>query len=108
MPASLTSGEYQAIDANLTKSVFQNVNLSQTTFDDVSLRGAVFRNVALTGATIRDACLGNVSIADAGYEGMKIEGILVTDLLRVYREQQGKQPDAGANGAALPAPENNP
>jgi uncharacterized protein YjbI with pentapeptide repeats len=46
-------------------------------------------DVALTGATIRNACLGDVTIADANYTGMRIEGILVTDLLRVYREQTG-------------------
>ena len=55
----------------------------------VNLRGAVFTNAALSGATIRDACLADVSIADAGYEGMRIEGILVTELLRVYRERNG-------------------
>jgi Pentapeptide repeats (8 copies) len=89
MPTPLTSGEYLADNANLAKSVFHNVNLSQASFDDVNLRGAVFNNVALTGATIRDACLKDFSIQDAGYEGMKIDGILVTELLRVYRERQG-------------------
>lgn len=29
------------------------------------------------------------AIADANYAGMRIEGILVTELLRVYREQHG-------------------
>jgi len=42
-----------------------------------------------TGSTIRNACLGDVSIADANYTGMRIEGILVTELLRVYRERHG-------------------
>jgi uncharacterized protein YjbI with pentapeptide repeats len=91
MATSLTSGEYEAADANLAKSVFRKVNLSGAAFDDVNLRGATFHNVALTGATIRDACLGGVDIAEAGYEGMRIEGILVTELLRVYRETQGAE-----------------
>jgi len=64
-------------------------DLAGSQFRDVNLRGAVFTNVALSGATIRDACLADVSIADAGYEGMRIEGILVTELLRVYRERGG-------------------
>jgi uncharacterized protein YjbI with pentapeptide repeats len=63
------------------------VNLSGSRFEDVNLREAVFEDVALTGATIRNACLGDVSIDDANYTGMRIEGILVTDLLRVYRER---------------------
>ena len=81
--------EPDAEHAILEGSEFHDVNLGEAKFEDVSLRGAVFHNVALTGATIRDACLGNVTIADAGYEGMKIEGILVTELLRVYREHAG-------------------
>jgi hypothetical protein len=48
---------------------------------------------ALTGSTIRNACLAGVSIADAGYQGMRIEGILVTELLRVYRETHGTWSD---------------
>ena len=35
---------------------------------------------------ICNACLGDVSIADANYTGMRIDGILVSELLRVYRE----------------------
>jgi uncharacterized protein YjbI with pentapeptide repeats len=86
MPTQLTSGQYVADNANLASSKFNNVNLSKSTFTDVNLRDTVFDNVALTNATIRNACLGNLTIADASYEGMRIEGILVTDLLRVYRE----------------------
>jgi hypothetical protein len=32
-------------------------------------------------------CLGDVTIEDANLTGMRIDGILVTDLLRVYRQQ---------------------
>ena len=35
---------------------------------------------------IRNACLSDVSIADANCTGMRIDGILVSELLRVYRE----------------------
>ena len=82
-------GALKAQAENLAGSEFRDVNLSSSKFDDVNLRGAVFTNVALSGATIRDACLADLSIADAGYEGMRIEGILVTELLRVYRERNG-------------------
>jgi uncharacterized protein YjbI with pentapeptide repeats len=82
-------GALKAQAKNLAGSEFRDVNLSASRFDDVNLRGAVFTNDALSGATIRDACLADVSIAEAGYEGMRIEGILVTELLRVYRERGG-------------------
>jgi uncharacterized protein YjbI with pentapeptide repeats len=87
MATSLGSGTYQADNANLSGSVFRNVNLSGSKFDDVNLRGVEFHNVALTGGSIKDACLGDFTIEDSSYEGMRIEGILVTDLLQVYREQ---------------------
>jgi uncharacterized protein YjbI with pentapeptide repeats len=89
MSIPLTSGTYQAADADLSRSEFRDVNLSEAVFDDVSLHGASFRNIALTGATFRNVCFGDVSIAEASYTGMRIEGILVTELLRVYREREG-------------------
>jgi uncharacterized protein YjbI with pentapeptide repeats len=78
-----------AKDADLAGTVYDNVNLSGVRFHEVNFEGAEFVNVALTGSIIRNACLAGVSIADAGYEGMRIEGILVTELLRVYRETIG-------------------
>jgi hypothetical protein len=87
MAILLKSGDYCAEDANLSGSVFHNVNLSNAKFDDVNLRGIEFNNVALAGVTIRDACLDNVTIECAGIERMRIEGILVTDMLRAYREK---------------------
>ena len=76
----LASGTYHADDANLSGSVFHNVNLSNAKFDDVNLRGVEFHNIAFTGGSIRNACLGDFTIDDANYDGMRIEGILVTDL----------------------------
>ena len=86
MPIALPSGQYRAENTSLVGSEFLDTNLEGSKFHDVNLRGADFSDVALTGAKIRNACLGNVTIADANYTGMRIEGILVTDLLRVYRE----------------------
>jgi uncharacterized protein YjbI with pentapeptide repeats len=86
MSNSLASGTYKADNANLAGSEFHKVNLSGSKYNDVNLRDTVFENVALTRCKIRNACLGDVSIEDAGYAGMRIEGILVTELLRVYRE----------------------
>jgi uncharacterized protein YjbI with pentapeptide repeats len=68
------------------ESHFADVDLSRSVFSDVSLRGASFENVALTGASFRNACFGDVAIADANLEGFRINGVLVTELLRVYAE----------------------
>jgi len=63
------------------------VNLSGSRFDDVNLRDTVLDNVSLARSKIRNACLGDLSIEDANYSGMRIDGFLVTELLRVYRER---------------------
>ena len=89
MPLPLPSGHYRSENASLAGSEFVNTNLEGAKFLDVNLRRAELRDVALTGATIRNACLGDVDIADANYTGTRIEGILVTELLRVYREHAG-------------------
>lgn len=72
--------------AAMPESSFVDVDMSRSVFSDVSLRGASFENVALTGASFRNACFGEVSIADANLDGFRINGVLVTELLRVYAE----------------------
>lgn len=86
MSVPLPSGTYCADNANLSGSVFYNVNLSGAKFDDVNLRGVEFNNVGLTNSKFHNICLGDVTIEHASYQGMKIEGILVTELLSVYHE----------------------
>ncbi len=86
---SLPSGPVAADNVNLSGSAFQNVNLSGSKFVDINMRDTVFEDVALTRVKIRNACMGEVSIADANYSGMRIDGILVTELLRVYKEYKG-------------------
>ena len=96
MSTSLASGTYKADNANLAGSEFLNVNLSGSKYNDVNLRETVFENVALTRSRIQNACLGDMSIEDANYTGMRIEGILVTELLRVYRESHQAEARSGA------------
>lgn len=108
MITPLPCGTYKADNANLTGSEFHNVNLSGSKYNDVNLRDTMFENVAFTRAKVRNACVGGVTIEDASYTGMRIEGILVTELLRVYREanpagkpapnQHGQPPADGADG----------
>ncbi|MEO8506187.1 MAG: pentapeptide repeat-containing protein [Betaproteobacteria bacterium] len=89
MPTPLPTGTYRSEHAVLADSEFVDTSLERAKFRDVNLRRAQFDDVALTGATIRNACLGDVSISDANYNGMRIEGILVTELLRIHRERHG-------------------
>jgi uncharacterized protein YjbI with pentapeptide repeats len=74
----------------LVDSHFLDVDLERTAFEDVNLRGSVFRNVAFTDARFQNVCFANVDIGDANVEGMKINGILVTELLRVYVQAHQK------------------
>lgn len=87
MSTELESGNYFADDADLSGSSFLNVNLSGARFERVNLQGAVFSDVALTSSAFSNVNMSRVAIEDANYEGMTIEGILVTELLRVYRER---------------------
>jgi uncharacterized protein YjbI with pentapeptide repeats len=82
VPASLAEASRR-----LPRSTFTDVDLSQSVFSDVNLRGAVFDDTALTGATLRDVDLGGASIVDARLEGFTIDGVLVSELFRVYRER---------------------
>jgi Pentapeptide repeats (8 copies) len=85
--ADLSGAEF--INTNLGNAQFRDVNLAGAQFVDVSLSGARLEDVALTGAVIRNVNCADVSIEDAVYDGMRIDGILVAELLRNYRSQQG-------------------
>ncbi|MBK7472938.1 MAG: pentapeptide repeat-containing protein [Betaproteobacteria bacterium] len=88
------SDSLQYAHRRLPQSTFTDVDLNASVFDDVNLRAARFENVALTGAVFHNVCLGSVTIDDANLEGLKINGVLVTDLFKVYN-QYGPQSAAG-------------
>ena len=78
----------EALDArnsDLTESHFTNVKLARAKFDDANMRSAQFTNVALADSEFVDVDLTGVSIKNANLAGMKINGILVTDLLSAYQ-----------------------
>lgn len=72
-------------DVNLAGATFTNATLAKARFDDVNLAGATFTNTNLAGLTCVDVNLEGASISDANLTGMRINGILVEDLLRAYR-----------------------
>jgi uncharacterized protein YjbI with pentapeptide repeats len=86
--ADLSGAEF--INTRLTDAQFRDVNLAGAQYVDVNLSGARFEDVALKGVVIRNANCSHLTIDDACYEGMRIEGILVMDLLDAYRSQHPK------------------
>ena len=75
-------------DAGLQGTEFINTNLSGARFHDINLSGAELVDINLSRTVIRNVNCSHVVIEDACYEGMTLDGILVTELLRVYRAQQ--------------------
>ena len=74
--SNLESCEFN--DVNLSNSVYENINLSNTTFNNINMSNVTFSNLNLTDAEIRDANL----------QGMKINGVLISDLFDAYEKQQ--------------------
>ena len=91
MSESIPCGKYKVEHAKLTGSSFVDVCLGDTVFDNVSLADASLNNVNMTGAKLNYINLANVEITNSHLQGMKIDGIAVTDMLAAYREQTSEQ-----------------
>jgi len=74
------------LSARLPDSRFVAVEPNASTFEDVSRRGARFLDAVLSGATSQNVGLASASIADVKLEGMRINGVLVSDLFRAYSQ----------------------
>ena len=72
-------------DIDLSGSTFDDVRLAASTFENVELSKSVFVDASLRGTHISNADLRDVEIAGAQETGMRIEGVLVTDLFRSIR-----------------------
>ena len=75
------------INTNLGRAQFEDVNLEQARFVNINLAGARLEDVSFIGAMIENANCTDLSITHARYDGMRIDGVLVSELLRVYRER---------------------
>jgi uncharacterized protein YjbI with pentapeptide repeats len=97
--------------SDLAGTVFDDLNLSGTTFNNINLRGArfsavdfggarfscmntgegrprqpaVFTNVELHGCIFEGGSFAHVEISGADVDGMKIGGVLVTDMMKAYQ-----------------------
>ncbi len=72
-------------DVRLASTAFGNVDLSKSTFSNVNASAAAFRDVSLRDAHFTNVDLSSVRVANSRLGGMRIEGILVTDLIAAYR-----------------------
>ena len=72
-------------DVKLSGSAFKNVNLSDATINDANMSGLSIHNANLHGLRISQADLTNSSIVESLTSGMTIDGILVSDLMAAYR-----------------------
>ena len=64
----------------------RNSDLAQSSFDDVNIQGSTFTNINLGNASFIDVDLNNVSIKESNLTGMTINGVLVSELIRVYEK----------------------
>nr|WP_315363939.1 GNAT family N-acetyltransferase [Cytobacillus firmus] len=79
-------------DLNLSESRFLHVTLSGVQFAETNLRGGKdpisFNGCNLEGSKITNCCMENVEISESSISGMKINGIPVEELLRVYEQNK--------------------
>ena len=86
-------------DCALRESTFRSVDLAGVHFRDVQMSGAVIRDadlsaaqfadVRLRGARFTDVDFRDAEIRDSNLTGLSIDGILVTDLVSIYRTVNG-------------------
>jgi uncharacterized protein YjbI with pentapeptide repeats len=97
-------------DVNLSRARFHNINLSDIQVSAVQIGGATFKHVGpppdkdgrqarqrpvvfeeamLGDSTFRQVDMSNVKIIDCNIQGMTIDGVLVTDLLKEHQRRNG-------------------
>ena len=74
-------------DADLTESHFSNTRLEKSVFANVNMHRTSFCDARLSEASFVDVNLANASIAGSNLTGMRINGILVSELIRAYRDR---------------------
>jgi len=86
-PLAVNSREALLVrNSDLAQSRFSDAKLSLSSFDDVNMQGSTFTNINLGNASFIDVDLSNVSIKNANLTGMKINDVLVSELIRVYEK----------------------
>lgn len=80
-----TKETLQATNANLARSKFDDVNLQEACFTNVDLSLATFTDINFSGAKFSNLNLTNVEIEACETAGMRIRGVLVSELFDAYQ-----------------------
>jgi uncharacterized protein YjbI with pentapeptide repeats len=75
-------------NSNLANAVFVDVDLSAARFDDVKAASTTFTDVDLSKSRFTNVDLQFGEISNCRLAGLRIDGILVTDLFAAYRKLQ--------------------
>jgi uncharacterized protein YjbI with pentapeptide repeats len=75
---------------SLAKAQFGESDLSKTTFRSIDFSDVTITSAKLAGGVITNCDLSNAQISKSNLSGMKIDGVLVTDLLKAYAEAKKK------------------
>lgn len=73
-------------NVRLSNAAFTNVDLSGSSLENVRGHSMAFSNADLRETTFQDTDLTSAGISNSRLTGMRIEGILVTDLIAAYRK----------------------
>jgi uncharacterized protein YjbI with pentapeptide repeats len=76
---------------SLANSKFDQSDLSKTTFRSIDFSDVSITSANLTGAIITSSNLSNAQVSRCNLSGMKIDGVLVTDLQKAYAKAKKKQ-----------------
>ena len=103
MERDILCGKHLCQESIIDDSKFINVGMSRVEFDDVCMEDATFNNINMQRATIHyvnmkgsrisDCHLVNVEVTGGEIDGMKIHGILVTEMIAAYEQVTGKMAD---------------
>ena len=72
-------------DANLSGLNLHNINLSSLQIDDANMTGLSICNATLANGRIHHATLNGLEIDNCMIDGMRINGILVSELLSTHQ-----------------------
>ena len=96
-------------DVNMGKVIFHNINMSDADFSGINLSGAKFMHIGpapdkdgnqarqraitfeemmLCDSKFRKVDMSGVEINECNIEGMRIDGILVSDMIMAHKNQQ--------------------
>lgn len=82
-PLLLSESKTMEIKDTTAKLTVSNANLEGSTFHDVSLQGSSFDDINFSEARLNNVTLKNTEITDCCIEGLRINGVLISDLLEI-------------------------